>query len=325
MLEKDASPDLSYISTPPLTQNPENTYAHFPNAGRGVRVYIIDDGAVPTLREFTANNVIKGYVYALGSSPHKSDMTNHGNCVASKVGGIRDGVAKKADLIIVQIEIEISSLLDGLERVLVECQTRVEAGQKVQGYTVVQVAVGHTGEPPGTNEIKLMGLIQELVEQYQIIVVLASIDLGAEVLDVGEVDIWNTILHREPVIPIIVVGAVDMRNGNPPTYTTNIASDLTVSAPDDGYCADARWWNLLGRQLMRGNSIASGVVSGLVADFLSRDYIRQYLGLDLPENQNLSAQLVRDYIVQKAYFRREGTSLTVWNGLYFNDPYRKEP
>lgn len=108
LIETNASPDLSYISTPPLIQNPDNIYAQFADAGRGVRVYIIDDGAVPTLREFTANNVIKGYMYALGSNPYKAELTNHGNCVASKVGGFRDGVVKKADLIIVQIEVEIS-------------------------------------------------------------------------------------------------------------------------------------------------------------------------------------------------------------------------
>lgn len=58
VVERNASPDLSYISTPPLTSNPDYKYAHFSNAGAGVRVYIIDTGVDPTIREFTANNVI---------------------------------------------------------------------------------------------------------------------------------------------------------------------------------------------------------------------------------------------------------------------------
>ena len=330
VIETNASPDLSYISTPQLTQNPGYKYARFSNAGKGVRVYIVDDGVVPTLQEFTANNVIKGYLYGLGSVPKASDKTNHGNCVASKVGGNRDGVVKKADLFIVQIEVGISSLLDGLQKVLDECQKQIEAGQNVRGYTVVQVAIGHVGDPSGKNEVELIGLIRDLVERYQIIVVLASRNLEPGYYPPGHVDIWNEILHREPVIPIIMVGAVDMRTGNAPRYTTRIAQDLTVSAPDGGYCANTKWWNtrwwsVFGRQRMPGNSIASAVVSGLVADFLSRDYVRQHLGLDLPENQNSIAQLVRDYVVLKAYRRGQGTSLCVWNGLYFDNPSLVEP
>lgn len=325
VVESDASPDLSYISTPPLTPNPESKYAHFSNSGSGVTVYIIDAGAVRTLRDFTTNNVIKGYIYALGAQPQKTDQNNHGSCIASKVGGFRDGVAKKADLIIVQIEIEISSLLDALDRVLVDCQTRADVNQNVRGYTVIQIAVGHKGKLSDTNTIKLIGLIQELIERFQTIVVLASENLGYELSGEGVLDMWNEILHRKPVIPVIVVGAVDVRTGNPPLSTTSIAEDLTVSALDSGFCADSSWWNLLGRQVMPGNSIASAVVSGMVADYLSRDYIRDHLGLDLPENQNSIAQLLRDYVVSKAFRRRQGTALCIWNGLYFNNPLRVEP
>ncbi|MCJ1464380.1 hypothetical protein MMC07_002993 [Pseudocyphellaria aurata] len=325
LVVSNSPPDLSYISTPPLTANPDRKYAQFSNSGRGVRVYIIDDGAVRNHKEFTVHKVIKGYLYGLGSKPQNADLTNHGNCVASKVGGYVDGVVKKADLVIVQIEIEISSLLDGLEKVLIDCQNRVNAGQNVQGYTVVQMAIGHHGKPSGTNEINLMGLIRQLVELFQVIVVLASEDIEWETAEEGHVDIWKEILHREPNLPIILVGAVDMRNGNPPSFTTKIAEDLTVSAPYEGFCADARWYNIFKRQLMPGNSIASAVVSGMVADLLSRDYIRQHLGLDRPENQNSIAQLLRDYVVHKAFSRRKGTSLCIWNGLYPDDPLRVEP
>lgn len=71
--------------------------------------------------------------------------------------------------------------------------------------------------------------------------------------------------------------------------------------------------------------MASAVVSGVVADLLSRDYIRQHLGLDRPENRNSIAELLRDYVVLKAFYRREGTSLCVRNGLYPDDPLRVEP
>lgn len=326
VVERDASPDLSYISTPPLTPNLDHKYAHFSNAGAGVRVYIIDSGADPTIREFTANKVIKGYMYGLGSRPKKAGSdTDHGTCMASKVGGIRDGVSRKADLIIIQIEVEISSLLDGIQKVLDECRERADASRNVRGYTVAQIAVGHLGPPSGTNEMKLIGLIQELVELYQVIVVLASESVGYEFGGPDAVDIWNHILHQEPVIPVVLVGAVDMRTGNPADGTTTNANDLTVTAPDSGYCADSRWWNLFGRQIMQGNSVASAAVSGLAADLLSRIYIRDHLGLDLPENQNSIALIFRNYLVSKAFTRRQGTALCVWNGLYFNNPLRIEP
>lgn len=258
-------PDLSYISTPPLNANLNYKYAQFINSGRGVRLYIIDDGAVQTHKEFTVNKVIKGYIiYGLGSGPQNADQSNHGNCMASKVGGYTDGVVKKADLIIVQIEIEISSLLDGLEKVSIQCQDRVKAGQNVQGYTVVQIAIGHKGNPSGTNEIKLMGLIQQLVELYQAIVVLASEDIEWERTEADKVDIWREILHREPNLPIILVGAVEMRSGNPPSFTTRVAQDLTVSAPHEGFCADARWYNCLWppTNTRKLHGIGSGIWSG---------------------------------------------------------------
>lgn len=325
LVESDASPDLSYISTPQSMKNPDYKYARFPNAGSGVTVYIVDDGAARSLKEFTTNNVIKGYMYGLGSSPKRAGASTHGTCVASKVGGFRDGVVNNADLIIVQIEIEISSLLDALKQIVMKCEAQVEAGQYVHGYTVVQIAIGHQDYPYDPNTIKLTGLIQELVESYQVIVVAASKDLQSEVVEVGKIDVWKQILHREPVIPIILVGAIDMRSGNPKPSSTNNANDLTVGAPDDGWCASAIWWNPWPRTRMPGNSIASGVVSGLAADLLSRGYIRQHLGLDLPENRNLIPQLVRDYIVSKAYPRRQATALCIWNGLYFDDPLRLEP
>lgn len=50
-------------------------------------------------------------------------------------------MAKNADLIILQIEVEIISLLDGLERIIVECQTQVEAGQSIQGYSEITPSV----------------------------------------------------------------------------------------------------------------------------------------------------------------------------------------
>lgn len=53
---------------------------------------------------------------------------------------------KNADLITVQIEVDITSLLDGLQKVLDECQNQSEAGQNVQGNTVVQIAAGHEGD-----------------------------------------------------------------------------------------------------------------------------------------------------------------------------------
>lgn len=77
MVEKDASPDLSYISTPQFIKNPEYKYARFTNAGSGVKVYIVDTGAVPTLKEFTTKSIIKRYMYGLGSFPKSADKTNH--------------------------------------------------------------------------------------------------------------------------------------------------------------------------------------------------------------------------------------------------------
>lgn len=69
------------------------------------------------------------------------------------------------------------------------------------------------------------------------------------------------------------------------------------------------------------------MVAGAVADYLSRDYVRQHL--NFAENEGVApppgglkfsvAMKMKNYLVYKAWRRKEGGPLCIWNGIMRGD------
>ncbi|MBV6522399.1 MAG: Extracellular serine proteinase [Gemmatimonadaceae bacterium] len=73
-----------------------NLKAFYPNAGTGVKIYVIDTGINPTHTEFTGRAY---YLYdEVGNDPVAADCHGHGTSVASMAAGINYGFAEDATI-----------------------------------------------------------------------------------------------------------------------------------------------------------------------------------------------------------------------------------
>lgn len=336
-VESDAFADLSFISTPPDTTNPNRKYAYFPNAGQGVTTYVVDSGADPNNIDFTTHNVIKGWLYGMTAEKTEGDLEmwdqkGHGTCMASKIAGARSGLSRKTDLYIVKVFINlVSSIIDGLAQIIEHLKYRKLNGEKVEGWTAVNIALSFPRTRMGINERRVELLIRELIEKFQAVVIVAAGNIRKFDAPFSEINRWPAILSLKPDLPIITVGAVKVRDGAARAASMG-GPARTVSGPGEGWCAQGPGD---GTKYSQGTSMACAAVTGVIADLLSRRWLRKDLGLDdprfsisisngrvLPNPQPDSiAQIIRDYVVRKSYPRGIGTDNVVWNGL---DPERPD-
>ena len=305
--------DLAFISQPPGFKQSQGlpSYSCFSNAGKGVKVYVLDTGAVAAnayfIRPYDESNdnkqsVIDGWLYAFDTdyTQSDSDVDGHGTCAASKVAE----VAPKVGLIIVKTKPFKSSLLDGLEQILEHLEFRLETpGQMVKGYTVVTIQQGWQGDDDYNKQV-LEGLIRRLVQEFQVVITVGG---GRDSTNSRrDIDYWPALFSL--TYPIITVGAVEPYSGT--TFDWSMGGPaLTVSAPGFVRCAAAAPGNW--HSYRHGTSFAAPAVAGVVATFLSNDDV----GSMLREEENLIPQAVIKYILQRAYIRPDGTDRAIWNGI----------
>ena len=292
------SKDLSFVSDPP--NHIGDGYAYYSAAGEGINVYVIETGADARNKDFSSG-VIKRWIYtsSVPRTEPEVDWEGHGTCVASKVAGLEYGVAKKASLIMVKIARVCHSLLEALVSVLNDLRRRRKAGENIAGYNVITIQHG-TG--PGRKVSKLTTalmkmLISAIMEKYAVVIVCAAGN------DAREVDSLPSLFS--PMLPLIVVGGVDPDTGDR-TMDSNFGPAVTVSAPAEVVCAspwDGSGW------AKQGTSFAASAVAGLVAYFLSS----QDVGPMLRKKPGLIVQAVKQYIMDSAYIRLDGTDKAIWN------------
>ena len=298
--------DLAFISTSPdsvMTQNSKYTY--FSNAGETITVYSLD-GAVDTAHPEFRPGQIKHFLYGMDVDRTKDTTEDHATCIASKIGGIDFGVAKKVSLVIGEMTLRAKSFLSLLREVLNDLDRRVELGEVIPGYTVVTISSGWaTLQPLHLNILEL--LIKEVLDDYQVVVVVSAGDTYfSTTTTTTNADIfeWPALLTLKPngEFPIITVGAV-LTNGHT-TPTSNGGIALTVSAPGEVTCAGVE-----GRTITGGTtSFAAPSVAGLAAYLLSvYPHLRE---------RGHVPRAVRDLIVDNAYVRPGGTEKAVWNLVY---------
>lgn len=292
------STDLSFVSNPP--NHVGDGYVYYSAAGEGINVYIIETGADALNKEFSSG-VIKRWIHT-SSAPRtepEMDLEGHGTCIASKVAGIKYGVAKKASLIMVKIAKVCHSMLEALVRILNDLRRRRKAGENIAGYNVITIqhrtAVGRKVPKLTTALMKL--LISAIMEKYAVVIVCAAGN------DAREVDSLPS--SFSPMLPLIVVGGVDPDTGDRTMYS-NFGPAVTVSAPSEVVCAsplDGSGW------AKEGTSFAAPAVAGLVAYFLSL----QDVGPMLRKVPGLIVQTVKQYIMDSAYIRPHGIDKAIWN------------
>ena len=310
------STDLSFVSDPP--NHVGDAYVYYSAAGEGINVYVIETGVDALNKEFSSG-VIKGWIHtsSVPRTTPETDLEGHGTCIASKVAGIKYGVAKKASLIMVKINKVCGSLLEALVRILNDLRRRKKAGEKIAGYNVITIqhrtAAG--SKVPNLTTALMKSLISAIMEKYAVVIVCAA---GNEAREVDSLP-----SSFSPMLPLIVVGGVDPNTGDRTRYS-NFGPAVTVSAPSEVICASPLEdgpGGLGGAQQHDGTSFAAAAVAGLVAYFLSLQDVGPMLrrrraepgpGPGPPEVM-MMVQTIKQYIMDTAYIRPHGIDKAIWN------------
>lgn len=322
--QSPADPSLAFLSTTQRLQgtlNSDSTYSYFSNAGKGVRVYLLDSGLDYLNAEFDHLDYIDieigsarlEWIYAEDVPAQKGDMDHegHGTCLSSKIAGQSFGVAKEATLVMAKTNFSLGSFLDVLGKVVEHMKSRTD----VWGWTVVSIAAGWTFMDPSNDvdTIKMKDYIATLANVYQAVVVVSA---GPDYQNnFGNVNTYPALFSRDH--DIITVGAVRSTHLNDQgasygqRYPWSRGGDaLIVSAPGFGACSTLNDDNIYDWE---GASFAGAIVSGLVASFLSIPVLHNYFAA-----QASIPAAVRDY-VEKMQRRRFQAQLAVWNGLESDD------
>lgn len=171
----------------------------------------------------------------------------------------------------------------------------------------------------GYNENKAAALVKRLIEEFQVVFVAATGDIDSLDDVIGSINTWPASLAQDPQIPILVVGAINMRDNTVYKYSVS-SSVVTIHALGDGTCMHG-----LSERIYHGTSVAAAITVGLALDLLSRDYIRQHLRLDKNIMQTVApisvSAKIRNYMMKKSWTRDGGPGAgAVWNGLDPSNP-----
>lgn len=264
-------------------------------------------------------------------SGEDSPGKGHGGCMLSLIAGDDNGVAGiEASLKIVLVNLQTSSFLSGLQAIITQLKGRIKRGVVVKGWTVVGTALTSPESIRGIfNQLKGTSLVKKRVYDYQVVFVVAAGDIST-----SPKREWPASIAKDPEIPIIVAGAVDMKTHLVASYSPS-GPLVSLYAPGKGLCS----WGTE-TAVAEGVSTATAIITGLVVEMLSRSKVRNWLYLDHPEpasqrEKNLAkrpvAAKIRDYLDEKSYNRLDPAAETVggvnsvWNGLRPDNPYFYAP
>ncbi|KAF4440994.1 Serine ase 2 [Fusarium acutatum] len=291
--DKKAQPELQMFSTAPGKKPSGYTYDE--KAGQGVTIYVLDEGF--NLKH-KASHCLPDYrwIFSKGASG-ENDPDGHGSCCASKALGSTVGVAPKADLVAVKLQMTSWSLLKAWQAVVLDVTQN-----RLQGKAVVSYSKATNAWVVDRNE-KFFPLVLETLlknlEALDVVVVSSSGNYGTHI----DVSTYPSLFADRT--PIIVTGAVDNKGhiasfsqGGPLVTTTAPGVDVKCAAMSgtSAYQAD------------EGTSFSTPAVAGLAAYFLSLDSLRPRLQVPGSVARNVKA-----LIQEHHYARVSGGPKIAWN------------
>lgn len=327
-IKKDKSfiprPSLQFISTAPGKED-SGTYAYFleekPRAQ--VSVFLLDAGYASTNSEFKGTKV--SWLYAEGTAKYpEGDSTGHGTCMMSALLGDRFGVAKRAPhVVMTKISENSDSVLDALKKIITLLTQWQVSGHVVAGFTVIHLS--SLWKRSGfLTDTKLRALIEELVKDFQVVIVVAA---GQD--KPNKPDYWSADgnVYLVPATysldyDIITVGAVAASPKDDPAAHgieypwSHGGPAVTVHAPGNGRCAVDKIHKMEGFEDVTGTSIASAYTAGLVTYFLGLPDLGPHLRSASPN----IPKAVKEYVQRKAWARNAAEpSPAIWNGIDAQD------
>ncbi|KAI1012023.1 hypothetical protein LB503_004617 [Fusarium chuoi] len=295
--DKNAQPELQMFSTAPGKK--PSGYIYDEKAGQGVTIYVLDEGFNLRHKEFTSSPGRKRWIFSKGVSG-ENDPDGHGSCCASKALGSTVGVAPKADLVAVKLQLTSWSMLKAWQAVIMDVQQNRLQGKAVVSYSKATIA-WRIDRGESYFGVVLLSLLKNL-EALDVVVVSSSGNEGS-----------NIDVHSYPSLfadrtPIIVTGAVDnegklafFSQGGPLVTTTapGVAVKCAAMSGTSAYLAGEE---------STGTSFSTPAVAGLAAYFLSLDSLRPQLQV-----RGSVARNVKALIQEHHYARAKNGPKVAWN------------
>ncbi|KAL9035431.1 MAG: hypothetical protein Q9180_004866, partial [Flavoplaca navasiana] len=320
-------PDQLKVVSQPTKDNKVSdlkNFAYREEAGRGVTVYLFDEGANKVHSEWTTQPGTKRWFfpgdpndprYTIDRTENDRARDSHGSCVYSMAVGPRFGIAKNSDVVILkhaafnsedpddedEEDTVESATLDGMAIILADVKEL-----KLQNKTVVNLSFGVTNALEVASREKFHDLVKELLANDVVVATASGNELmykNPESEDRTDIDDYPA-LFRKDLTNMIVVGAT---NNEGKTWPESQRGDLLdLSAPGDEIACARREGN--GLITHSGTSFATASVSGLAAYFLSLPELSERL-----KRRGKTAQNVKDLILEKAYSRIDGEIKVLYN------------
>ncbi|KAK2808540.1 hypothetical protein FQN50_004571 [Emmonsiellopsis sp. PD_5] len=356
--------DASRVVTPNRIP-PEMKYFYDESAGEDIEVYVVDTGAKRDHEEFTQGENIAnkmrwihvgldydgqthqddsstpapGFTLPMGAQSPKS----HGTCMLSRVGGFKNGVAKKVSPVVVRVPrrhqfgggARITDYLEGVSTVLDDVGTQGKRAillmafyyPRINPITNLPLFRDFEGRDDSDGfRIRLRDLLRELIRRgvYPV--------TGAGNGGKSSVDGWPAAFGKpntnDYVPGLIVVGAVTNSGeklaltntdtaGLPhvwaPGYQVNCAAAVELEAPYRHGSGTSQGMIKLPSYKVNRFSLtflfakkASAITAGLAAYFLKLSQIKKKIDVSTPEK-------MKHYILDKAWERQDGLK-AIYNG-----------
>lgn len=307
------NPSLNFLSTAPGKQ-PSNTYTAFKPSYNYMKIFLFEYGVIeyhPEIAGIIAAVRETRYMHPSFIRESTPKENFEGTCMLSMLGSKRNGAAKGLHrirtrrLTFVKIYNQLWSFLAGIGEVY---RTLQSDKYTTSGYIVVVMPVGiymknfNKVLTPEVSLSRIRDMIIQMIDNWQVIFVVAAGSEENTVTSGGTLTLETYPALWATQLPIIVVGAVDIFNGENPPWSYD-GPELTVRGPAQGYCLGTK---------PAGTSVASAYVGGLVAYFLSLPDVGAYL-----RGQGNVPRAMIEYIRRLSYSRSPSNAraLAVWNGL----------
>ncbi|TEA14881.1 Subtilisin-like protease 2 [Colletotrichum sidae] len=290
--------DLRMLSTPP-GEKLSGYYGYDDSAGQGITIYLIDGGPFvfehselkPSDPSITRENInVMEHPYAMINQAAK-----HGTCVASKAVGKTTGVAHRANLVTVRVDITPGEFY--LQKIW---QTVLDdiIEKNLKGKAVVSTSV--VSYRKGKQRKELLEVIEKITK-LDVPVICAAGNSGPI-----EPSSLPATLAKE--VPIIVVGSAT-QFGTMAEYSQRGDSLSTWAVGSDVLCAD---YSSLGNlRKDSGTSFAAPQIAGLAAYLMADPEFKDEF------NEGTVARDVRDFITTYSHPRGSTASHPniAWNGF----------
>lgn len=311
--QENADESLSFLSSA-RSKMITDRYSYFSEAGKGIRIYIVNEGLNPTTDELSGRSI--SWLYAIGAKREQADAEHpdygrEATCGVTKVAGRTYGVARKSDLTIAKTGHEGASFSDSLGKIIRDIRVTPEPSQ---GRCVIHLTEGFEESECGLEFVAYLHMsLNSLVNEYQCVVVTSS---GMDREITKEAVITTIPARWSQMYDIITVGAVyapdstqkkEARlylNGQRLPWSL-WGPEIVVAGPGNGVCASAQSPGIR----VEGDIIASATVTGLVAYFLSLPD----LGVWMRSKENIPKSMIM--FLQLMSYQRYPGQPSVWNGL----------